>query len=71
MSIRGQGAISFISLYDGTDKFQGVFHKGDSDEEGFSAFKEYADIGDFISKELDHSFQELVTITGKVARSFR
>ena len=49
MSIRGQGAISFISLYDGTDKFQGVFHKGDSDEEGFSAFKEYADIGDFIS----------------------
>jgi lysyl-tRNA synthetase class 2 len=55
MSQRGQGAILFLDLFDGTDKFQIVLRK-DNDivylehegEDAFTLFKETTDIGDFI-----------------------
>lgn len=46
MAIRGQGAILFIVLYDGTEKFQLVFKKDILD---LTLFTETVDIGDFIS----------------------
>ena len=48
MSIRGQGAIVFVTLYDGTANFQGLFKKDVLDEEKFNLFTEAIDIGDFI-----------------------
>ncbi len=49
MAIRGQGAILFVVLDDGTDKFQCVFKKDTIDEKLFTLFTEAIDIGDFIS----------------------
>lgn len=49
MAIRGQGAILFVVLDDGTDKFQCVFKKDTIDENLFVLFTENIDIGDFIS----------------------
>ena len=49
MSVRGQGAILFVPLYDGTDTFQLVFKKDDMDETLFGLFVDGVDIGDFIS----------------------
>lgn len=49
MSIRGQGAILFVPLFDGTDTFQLVFKKDDMDERLFGLFVDGIDIGDFIS----------------------
>ncbi len=49
MAIRGQGAILFVVLDDGTDRFQTVFKKDTIDEKLFSLFAEGVDIGDFIS----------------------
>jgi lysyl-tRNA synthetase class 2 len=49
MSVRGQGAILFVPLYDGTDTFQIVFKKDDMDETLFVLFVDGVDIGDFIS----------------------
>lgn len=46
MAIRGQGAILFVVLYDGTEKFQAVFKKDVLD---ITLFTETVDIGDFIS----------------------
>lgn len=48
MSLRGQGAIIFITLNDGTMPFQALFKKDSIGEEKFSFFNETADIGDFI-----------------------
>src|SRR3989344_951452 len=48
MSIRGQGAIVFITLDDGTGVFQGLFKKDSLVEEKFDFFGEVADIGDFV-----------------------
>jgi len=48
MSIRGQGAILFITLYDGTGNFQGVLKLDVLGEEKLSLFNEVIDIGDFI-----------------------
>jgi len=48
MSIRGQGAIVFITLNDGTALFQGLFKKDIIGEEKLNFFSEVADIGDFI-----------------------
>ena len=48
MSIRGQGAILFITLFDGSGKFQGVFKKDEIDEKQFELFENAIDIGDFI-----------------------
>lgn len=49
MAIRGQGAILFIVLYDGTGKFQAVLKKDEIDEKVFDLFTKTVDIGDFIS----------------------
>src|SRR3989338_7621222 len=48
MSIRGQGAIVFITLNDGTGTFQGLLKKDILGDEKFDFFNEVADIGDFI-----------------------
>jgi lysyl-tRNA synthetase class 2 len=48
MSIRGQGAIVFITLNDGTGLFQGLFKKDILDDEKFNFFNEVVDIGDFV-----------------------
>ncbi len=49
MAIRGQGAILFAVLDDGTDRFQAVFKKDEITEEIFSLFTDAVDIGDFLS----------------------
>ena len=48
MSIRGQGAIIFITLNDGTGHFQALLKKDSMSEEKFNLFNEVADIGDFV-----------------------
>ena len=57
MAIRGQGAILFVVLFDGTEKVQAIFKKDDMSEAVFDLFVETSDIGDFIS------------VTGKAAKS--
>lgn len=55
MSIRGQGAILFIDIFDGTERFQIVIKQDVSvsydgtKEDGFELFKDVVDIGDFIN----------------------
>lgn len=49
MAIRGQGAILFVVLQDGKDRFQTVLKKDEMDEVFFELFQETVDIGDFIS----------------------
>lgn len=49
MAIRGQGAILFAVLNDGTDTFQSVFKKDELDENLFKLFVDAIDVGDFIS----------------------
>ncbi|MDO8658967.1 MAG: lysine--tRNA ligase [Candidatus Parcubacteria bacterium] len=48
MSIRGQGAIVFITLNDGTGLFQGLLKKDVLGDEKFDFFIEVVDIGDFV-----------------------
>lgn len=55
MSFRGQGAIMFSDIYDGTGKFQvvlkedvGISYSGEEVEDGFELLKDTVDIGDFI-----------------------
>ncbi|HAS80621.1 MAG: lysyl-tRNA synthetase [Candidatus Nomurabacteria bacterium GW2011_GWE1_32_28] len=48
MSIRGQGAIIFLTLNDGTALFQGLLKKDIIGDEKFDFFNEVIDIGDFI-----------------------
>lgn len=49
-SIRNQGAIVFVSLFDGTEKFQAVLKK-DELNDLFSLFVDTIDIADFVSFE--------------------
>ena len=49
MAIRGQGAILFVVLDDGTARFQCVFKKDTLDEKLFDLFGSCVDMGDFIS----------------------
>ncbi|MCE9549352.1 lysine--tRNA ligase [Candidatus Nomurabacteria bacterium] len=49
MAIRGQGAILFAVIFDGTEKIQAIFKKDVLSEEDFSLFVDAVDIGDFIS----------------------
>jgi len=49
MAIRGQGAILFVVLDDGTGRFQAVFKKDDMDQRLFSLFSDATDLGDIIS----------------------
>jgi len=48
MSIRGQGAIVFVTLNDGTSTFQGLLKKDVLGEEKLGFFTEVVDIGDFV-----------------------
>ena len=49
MIVRGQGAILFAVLYDGTSKIQVIIKKDQIDENVFSLFTDCVDMGDFIS----------------------
>jgi lysyl-tRNA synthetase class 2 len=49
MAVRGQGAILFVVLQDGGEKFQTVLKKDELSEEVFNLFVDCVDIGDFIS----------------------
>lgn len=49
MSLRAQGKIMFLDLYDGTGKFQALLKRGEPlSEESFELFEKAYDIGDFI-----------------------
>lgn len=48
MSIRGQGGIIFVTLYDGTGSFQGLLKKDVLGDENFDFFNKVTDIGDFV-----------------------
>jgi len=48
MAIRGQGAIIFFNINDGTGVFQGLFKKDEMKAEVFDLFANTADVGDFI-----------------------
>ena len=48
MSLRGQGAIIFVTLNDGTESFQALFKKDSIATDKFTLFNEAVDIGDFI-----------------------
>lgn len=49
MALRGQGAILFAVLFDGTGNFQAIIKKDDLGEDEFKLFFDTVDIGDFIS----------------------
>jgi lysyl-tRNA synthetase class 2 len=49
MALRGQGAILFAVLFDGTEKVQAIIKKDVLREEDFSLFADTVDVGDFIS----------------------
>jgi len=48
MAVRGQGALIFININDGTGTFQGLLKRDEMDEKVFDLFKDTMDIGDFI-----------------------
>ena len=48
MSSRGQGAISFIDLYDGGSRMQIVIKLPESEERVMKFYRDYVDVGDFI-----------------------
>ncbi len=48
MALRGQGAILFFNINDGTALFQGLLKKDEVDEDVFSLFSEIVDLGDFV-----------------------
>ncbi|MBI5140515.1 MAG: lysine--tRNA ligase [Candidatus Vogelbacteria bacterium] len=48
MALRGQGALVFFNLYDGTGTIQGLLKKGEIDDAKFDLFNEAIDIGDFV-----------------------
>lgn len=49
MALRGQGAILFAVIFDGTEKFQVILKKDELGEEMLSLFADTVDIGDVIS----------------------
>ena len=49
MALRGQGAILFAVLFDGTDRIQAIIKKDVLPAEQFSLFTDAVDVGDFIS----------------------
>src|SRR3989344_5429318 len=49
MVVRGQGAIQFVVLNDGTEKFQVVFKKDVIGDDEMAFFGSIIDVGDFIS----------------------
>jgi lysyl-tRNA synthetase class 2 len=51
MTMRGQGGILFIDLFDGTGRVQAVLQKDEMDEAVFTLFTETVDTGDFIQAQ--------------------
>ncbi len=49
ITLRGQGAILFAVIFDGTDNFQAIIKKDDLGIDTFKLFFDTVDIGDFIS----------------------
>src|SRR6185369_2942981 len=49
MALRGQGAILFAVLFDGTERIQAIIKKDTLSENSFSLFVDAVDLGDFIS----------------------
>ncbi len=49
MALRGQGAILFAVLFDGTEKIQAIIKKDTLPGEFFSLFVDTVDVGDFVS----------------------
>jgi len=49
MAIRGQGAIQFVVLFDGTDEFQVVLKRDVLGNEKMTLFVDVADVGDIVS----------------------
>ncbi len=49
LALRGQGAILFAVLFDGTEKIQAIIKKDTLGDDNFSLFTDTVDIGDFIS----------------------
>lgn len=68
MTSRGQGAISFIDLYDGSSRFQGVIKLPESSEETMQFYRDYVDTGDFIEVTgtvfITKSGQQSILVTG-------
>jgi len=48
MALRGQGALLFLDINDGTGRFQALFKKGELPDDVFKLFKDTVDIGDFV-----------------------
>lgn len=48
MSLRGQGAIIFSDIFDGTGKFQALFKRDEMSEKDFDFWNEVIDMGDFV-----------------------
>ncbi len=48
MSSRGQGAISFVDMYDGTSRMQVVIKLPESGDEVMNFYRDYVDVGDFV-----------------------
>lgn len=48
MAMRGQGALVFVDLDDGTEKIQALFKKGDTPDDVMSLFKDTVDVGDIV-----------------------
>jgi lysyl-tRNA synthetase class 2 len=48
MSLRPQGGLIFLHIYDGTAKFQGLLKNDDVDQKIFDLFSQVVDIGDFV-----------------------
>lgn len=48
MAVRGQGAIIFLNIFDGTATIQGLLKQDEMAESVFNLFTETVDIGDFI-----------------------
>jgi lysyl-tRNA synthetase class 2 len=48
MSIRGQGAIMFVTLFDGSEEFQVVLKRDEMDSEHMQLFVDTIDMGDFV-----------------------
>jgi len=51
MSLRGQGAIIFVTLYDGTGSFQGLLKKDILGSDLFDLWNATVDIGDFVEMQ--------------------
>lgn len=68
MASRGQGALAFIDLYDGSAKLQAVIKLPESGEEAMNFYREYVDTGDFIEVTgtlfTTKTGQESILVTG-------